>query len=130
MAVQFSAGTTLYLYNGSYTSVANITSIGGVDLTSGDIDVTVLASTGYFKQFIAGWADGGVVALEALYDHNQCAALYAQFRTTNTWRITFPDNSRWDFSGYINAIKTDASMEDAVHMPFSIKITGVPTFTA
>lgn len=125
-----SAGAKLQVDIASvYTDVIQIMSIGGPQITVADVDVTHLQSSNVFKEFIAGFGDGGVVQLEAIYDKAQLATLYGFIRTTKVWRILFSDSSKWDFSGHINALSTDQPLEEEVGSPFAIKVTGKPTFT-
>lgn len=131
MSIQLGAGTSLLLnITGTYTAIANVISIGGPSVTVNDVDVTVLLSANLFKQFIAGWADGGAVEVDLRYDHLQFATLYTNLRAPNTWRILFPDASKWDFPGYINALSTDVPLEEEIGAPFTIKVSGQPTFTS
>lgn len=124
------AGAQLQLFTGGvYTAVAGIVSIGGPHTQVADVDITNLSSPNLFKQFLAGWADGQTVDLEANYDHLAFQGLYTQLRVMNAWKIVFADGSFWGFNGYINAIATDNPLETQVTMPFSIKVSGQPTFT-
>lgn len=125
------AGAVLQLnQSGTYNSLANITSIGGPEVETDDINVSNLSTADLFKVFLAGWSDGGLAEMEANFDPTTFATLYAQVRVSNQWRIVFSNGSKWDFTGYLKNIKTDNPLEEQVTMPFSIKISGKPTFTA
>ena len=55
-------GTTLYrstTSGGTFAAVAEIPSISGPNMTRDTIDVTDLDSTGGYREFIAGFRDGG-----------------------------------------------------------------------
>lgn len=124
------AGAQFQLFQtGVYTALANITAIGGPDVEVDDVDVTNLSYADLFRRFIAGWADAGVVEMEANFDPATCATLVAQLRVANVWRIVFSNGSHWDFSGYLKSLKTDNPLTEQVSMPFSVKISGPPTFT-
>lgn len=131
MAIITGAGTALQVsISSSYTNVANVYSIGGPQITVTDIETTILLSSNFFKEFISGFGDGGTVQIEAYQDGAQMATLYGMLRVVQAWRIVFVDNSKWDFNGRINAIGSNIEREDAVTMPFGIKVSGKPTFTA
>jgi hypothetical protein len=130
MSVLVGAGTKLQLLDGTYQDVATVTSISGPSMSIGEIDITTLgSSTDMVKDYLPGFIDPGTIQLEALYDRSQCAALYATRRTERTWRILFTDGSRWDFTGFWSAFSSDASIDEAVGMPFTIRLTSLPTFT-
>lgn len=115
--------------SGVYTDIAEVTAIGGPQITVADVDVTHLLSANQFKEFLAGWGDGGVLQCEANFTPAQLATLYGQIRVTKAWRMLFSNGSKWDFNGHLNALNTDNPLEEEVSMPFSIKITGKPVFT-
>jgi hypothetical protein len=50
-------------------AIAEITSISGPNLTRGTIDVTNLDSTNGYREFIAGFRDGGEVTLSMMLLH-------------------------------------------------------------
>jgi predicted secreted protein len=130
MSAILSAGTILQLnISGTYTSLANITSIGGPNMTCSDVDITTLLSTSRWKEFISGFKDGGLMNLDANYLNTLYLILFNNFSVANTWRLIFIDSSKMDFSGYINALSDDAPLEEEVGMPFAVKLTGVPTYT-
>ena len=126
----FSPGTTLLLDAGSgLTTVAEVKSIGGPELTCDDVETSNLSTSNVIKTYIAGWGDGGTVQISAWWNPAQFAILLTKFRTVCPWRIVFPQGSQWNFSGYYNSLKTDVELAENVEAPFTIKVTGAPTFT-
>lgn len=122
-------GATFQVDNSGYVSILEITDIGGPSMTVDDVDTTHLLSANQFKEFLAGFGDGGVVTLEANYVKTQVTLLYGFIRQSRAWRIVFSDASKWDFNGHINAIDTSNPLEEEVTFTFSIKISGKPVFT-
>lgn len=116
--------------SGTYTDIAEVVSIGGPDITVGDVDVTHLQSANAAKEFIAGLLDGGAVTMEANFTAAQYNTLYGFARSTKSWRITLSNGSKFDFSGHWNALGMQNPLEEEVQMPFTIKVTGKPTFTS
>jgi hypothetical protein len=125
------AGAILsYFSGGIYNSVANVKSIGGLDISYSDVDTTNLANVNRWKTSLAAWADAGVIPCECNFAATMFNTLLNLGGQTNTWRITFSNGSKWDFTGYINALKTEIPLEDIITMPFAIKVSGQPTFTS
>ena len=114
-------------------TVAELTNIGGVEITVDMIDVTSHQSTSGFREFIAGLADGGEVTIEGNYkydDTNGQAAMYTDVaaKTSRTAVITFPSSiATWTFTAYISALKIgDSPIDGAIPFTATLKITGVP----
>jgi hypothetical protein len=123
------AGATLQVNLSGWQTLGNITAINGPEIETDDVNITNLSSPNLFKVWMAGWADAGVAEMEANFDPGTFATLYAQIRVSNSWQIVFSNGSKWTFTGYLKNIKTENPLEEQVTMPFSIKITGQPTFT-
>src|SRR5882672_2528425 len=103
--------------SGSYTDIALCKSIDCPEIVADDVDVTVLLSANQFREWIAGFADGGQVTLELQYDHLQFATLYGLFRTPSAFRILFSDASKFDHNGYINSLKPQVPLDKEVMAP-------------
>jgi predicted secreted protein len=115
-------------------SIAELTEIGGLDLSADTIDTTVLDSTGGYKEFIGGFKDGGEVSISGFFnpaDTNGQIAVYNAFQSgaVNTFQILFPSamGASWDFSGVVTGINTGAALEDAVSFEATIKVSGQPS---
>jgi hypothetical protein len=125
------AGAQLQLSISSvYTTITDITAIGGVQATVGEVDVTNLLSPNVFKEFLPGWGDGGQVAIEANLAKTQFFILYGILRTPSSWKIIFSDGSNWTFSGFLTALATDnPEGDEPATSPFTIKVTGKPVYS-
>ena len=122
------AGSTISL-NGSL--LGSIVSISGPSLEAADVDISNLASPFVWKQFLAGWADAGEVECEVNFDPGTYAVVYANFRIPVTWTITIGlSGASINFTGYVKSLKLDVPLETQVTAPFTIKATGVPSYTA
>lgn len=121
-------GTTL---SGATTgAIAQILSIGLPDQKVDDLDVTTMASTNKFREFIPGLKDAGTLKLELLYEKaNYQKVQNALGGTPEVWTITLPDGSTFTCTGYINANSGDSKMEDKITQSVTMKISGQPTFT-
>lgn len=112
-----------------FTDVVEIVSIQGPDIEVGTIDVTHLQSPNQFKEFIAGLGDGGTLVCEGNFTPAQYNTLYGFLRVTKPWRVILSNGSRFDANGHITMLGNGMPLEEEVHMPVSIKLTGKPTFT-
>lgn len=129
MAVQ-AMGTKLKI---GANSIAELKSIGGLDLKADSTDVTNLDSNGW-KEFIQGMKDGGEVSVSGFFnpaDTNGQMALYNAFNTGGllSYTILFPSalGASWTFNGIVTGVKTDAQLEDAIPFEATIKVTGQPS---
>ena len=115
--------------------MAQLTNIGGVEISVDMLDATNHASTSGFKEFIAGLADAGEVAIEGDFkydDTNGQIAMAADVvsKTSRTAVITFPTaiTATWTFTAFITKLKIgDNPIDGKVPFSASLKITGVPT---
>ena len=115
------------------TSVAELTEIGGLELSADTIDITTLDAVNAWKSFMQGFKDGGEVSLSGFFnpsDGGQTAMLNAFLNgTTDTYQILFPSalGATWSFSGVCTGFKTGAQLEDAISFEATVKVSGQPT---
>lgn len=121
-------GTTL---SGASTgSIGQILSVGLPDQQVDDIDVTTMASTNKWREFMAGLKDAGVLTLQLLYEKSNYNTVQGALgAAAEAWTITFPDSSTFACSGYINANGGDDPLEDKITQSVTLKLSGEPTFT-
>ena len=114
-------------------AIAELTNIGGVDLTVDVIDVTSHDSSNAFREKIAGLIDAGQIPIEGNFypgDTGQ-AALLAKLlaRVVGVFVITFPSSvgATWTFNALVIGFKAADAPVDGV-LPFSanLEITGKP----
>jgi predicted secreted protein len=128
MPAQAAMGTKIMI---GANSVADLESIGGLDLKADTIETTTLDSQGW-KTFIQGLKDAGEVALSGFFnpgDTNGQVALYNAFNagTSLSYTILFPFGASWTFNGVVTGVKTDVQMADAVPFEATIKVSGQPS---
>lgn len=134
MAGKFAKGTKFKATIGvALTDIANLTSIGGLDLSADDIDVTEHDSADDYREFIQGMKDGGAVSLEGNFvSVTELQKLKTLFDSGDVvaMEIVFPDTlGKWAFNGYVNALSTDEPMDDKIGFSASVKVTGKPTLS-
>lgn len=128
MPAQAAMGTKLQI---GANSIVDLTSIGGMELAADTIETTTLDSNGW-RTFIGGLKDAGEVSAEGFFNPSDTLgqkALYDAYTagTVLSMTILFPFGASWGFSGIVTAVKTGASMEDAVPFDVTIKVSGAPT---
>lgn len=115
--------------------IGEVISIGGLSLDSDMVDVTTLASTDEYKEFIQGFRDAGEVPIAGnMYpgDTNGQAALLTDFNagTLGSYTITFPTSmgATWTFSALVKSFKAgDADVGGALKFEAVLKISGKPS---
>lgn len=124
-------GTKLFI---GVNSIAELTSISGLELSGETIDTTSLDSTGGYRTFIQGFKDGGEVSISGHFnpaDTNGQYALFTGFSngTVTSFKITFPSSmgAEWTFNGVVTGYTTGAELENTVTFEATIKVSGQPS---
>lgn len=126
---QRALGTTIQI---GANIIAELTSIAGLDISQETIDSTNLSSTGGYREFIAGFKDGGEVSLSGNFngaDTNGQMALYTALTssTVDSYTITYPGGGSWTFSAVVTGFSTGAELEDLVTFEATLKVSGAPS---
>jgi len=116
-------------------TVGNIISIEVAGQTRDSIDISTMDSTSAHREFVAGLADVGELTATLNYDGSSVgigSALNVAFAggTAELWTVTFPDTSTFAGTGFITNLSIASPRDDKITQTLSIKLTGVPTFTA
>lgn len=128
--MQKSLGTKIMI---GQNSIAELTSIGGLELSKDTIETTTLDSDGW-RTFIGGLKDAGEVSISGYFnpaDKNGQVAMYNAFNDDSVldYKIIFPPTmgAQWGFQGIVTAFSTGAELEDGISFEGTIKVTGKPT---
>jgi len=115
-------------------SIAELTSIGGLELSADTIETTTLDAAAGFRTFMQGLKDAGEVSISGFFnpnDTNGQKALYDAFNngTLMTFTILFPSTlgASWDFTGIVTKFSTNADLEDGITFEATIKVSGQPS---
>lgn len=128
-----SAFGTTFTWNSQ--AVAELTNIGGVEITVDMLDGTSHQSTSGFKEKIAGLADAGDVSIEGNFKYDDTSGQIAMVtdaaaKTSRTAVITFPSgagSATWTFTALISKIKIgDNPIDGKIPFTATLAITGVP----
>jgi hypothetical protein len=133
-------GTQLQFGNGSspegFTSVANISKIGGPTMQGTVVDVTSMSVTNAFRQKLVTLLEGGEVSFDLywipmLANHQAMLGFFLARGQSIAgvpvdWRMVFPDQDGtvYTFSGFISKLSFDSEVAGVVKAATVITITG------
>ena len=118
------------------TQVGALSSISGVELSADQVDVTTLENTTGYRDFLAGFKDGGEVPVSGYLDgadDGQAAALEAfHSGAEQECKIVFPTaiGKTWSFKGIVTKYTTGAEVDGAVTFEANVKVCGKPELAA
>ena len=120
------------------TTLGQIVSLSGPNHARDSIDVSNMGSPDKWREFVNGMLDAGEFSGEIVYDGTTYAtAMKNQFtNTTNYWKINTMDGTNAAASssiysaGFLTSLGHSISYDDKVGQSFTVKLTGVPVFTA
>lgn len=113
-----------YSANGtSYTEISNLQEIPSLGGTPDKVDVTCLADGN--KKYINGLVDYGDLAFKFLYDNSSETSNYRVLKSLtgiNHFKITFPDNTTFEFTGECSCSLDAASVNAALTFTANIAL--------
>lgn len=122
-------GTTL---ERAGNAIAELTNIGGVEVTMETKDVTNHQSEDSYREFIGTLFEAGEVPISGNFigsDTNGQVALLADLhnKTAQSFVMTFPDGTTWTFTALVTKFKVEPPMEEAIAFSATLKVSGKPT---
>jgi len=118
------------------TPIAELTSIGGLELSADTIETTTLDAVDGYRTFIQGLKDAGEVSISGYFNPETGqgqAELLAAFESgaVEPYTIEFPPSlgAKWEFQAIVTGFSTGAELEDNVSFEATLKVTGKPTLT-
>lgn len=137
----FAQGTLLKIGDGgspseSFTTIAEVTDIGGPELALEIAEVTSHSSSGGWKEKIGALLDGGQVGFSINYiptdsTHNNTAGLIKDMRTrtVRNFQLVFTDsgNTTWSFAALVVGFSPAEPIDNALTAECTLEITGAPT---
>lgn len=135
MAGILTKGITLsYKKTGStYTEIANLQECPELGGTAENVEVTTLADGN--KKYIKGIKDFGELAFKFLYDNSGAESNYRVVRGLEEagsivdWKVTFPDNTSFAFSGEVTTAIDSAAVNAALTFTATITLNSDITVT-
>lgn len=114
-----------YKNNDQYVEIPNLQECPELGGTAEKVEVTTLADGN--KKYINGIKDFGDLAFKFLYDNSTTTSNYRVVRGLEEsgnvvdWKVTFPDNTEFAFSGEVTTAIDSASVNNA--LTFTANIT-------
>ena len=135
MAGILTKGITLsYKKDGStYDVIANLQECPELGGTAENVEVTTLADGN--KKYIKGIKDFGELAFKFLYDNSGAESNYRIVRGLEEagnvvdWKVTFPDNTAFAFSGEVTTAIDSAAVNAALTFTATITLNSDITVT-
>lgn len=119
------------VFNRNSSPIAEVNSITGPGMTRDFIDVTSLDSTGGYREFIAGFRDGGTVVLNMNFSVDTYSLMKNDFEsdTAVAYSIVLPDSdgTTISFNGLVTECPITVPTDDKVTADVTIKVTGEVT---
>jgi predicted secreted protein len=111
-----------------WQAIAEIISISGPTMTREFIDVTSLDSTGGYREFIAGFRDGGTVTLNMNFTSATYSIMKDDFEDKDSqfYEIILPDDdsTSFEFEGLVTELPLEVPADDKVTANVTIKVVG------
>lgn len=112
----------------TFTTVAEVTNIGGPNLSADLVEVTHMESPSGFKEYIAGLKDGGEVTIDFNFINDTTQKQLVtdlQAGTKSNWKIVWSlaGNPEWTFAGIVTAMGPTAPAGDTITGSATIKIS-------
>lgn len=127
-----SVGALLRKFSGSaWTSVGEVTTISGPTMSRETIDVTSLASTGGYREFIAGFRDPGTLTFTMNFNRTDYDIMKADFESDveQDYELILPDDevTTLEFSGLVTELPLNLDPGSQITCNITIKVTGQVT---
>jgi predicted secreted protein len=115
----------------AWVSVGEVTTISGPTMSRETIDVTSLASTGGYREFIAGFRDPGTMTFTMNFNRTDYEAMKTDFEsdTEQDYELILPDDetTTLEFSGLVTELPLNLDPGSQITCNVTIKVTGQVT---
>lgn len=122
-----------YVSGTGYVSIGEVTNISGPSMSRDTHDVTSLASTGGYREFITGLRDPGAMTFTMWFNRTDYEAMKTLFESDdiNDFELVLADDdvSSFEFSGYVTELPLEVP-EGPVSCNVTIKISGQITLNS
>ena len=128
-------GTLFRRWSGTaWVTIAEVNTITGPSMSRDTIDVTSLDSTDGYREFIAGFRDGGTVGLAMNFTRASYETMKDDFEsdTLQNYEIVLPDaeNTTLEFEGLVTELPLTIPPDDKITADATIKISGAVTLNS
>lgn len=128
-------GTEFRRWDGAaWVKIAEILTLDGPDKKRETIDVTNLDSDSGYREFIAGFRDGGAVKMSMNFTRDGYDLMNDDFEsdTRQNYEIALPDadNTTFSFLGLVTELPMKISGDKAIINDVTIKVSGAITMNS
>lgn len=123
--------------NEEFTSISEILTVDGMDLTRDVTDVTSPDALSTYRSFSPGFRDGGEVSLGLNYTRDNWITMKTDFDLDSSvnYQIYMSDtgNTTYDFAAFVTKVggpKIDKENNAKVTFEITLKVTGEPTVSS
>jgi len=113
---------------------ANVKNLGGPSLSVDTEDVTTHDQATAFEELVATIIRSGEVPMDLVFDpahatHDASTGLTYRLedKIYSFFKLIFPDDTEWEFSGYVIGFEPQAPVDGALTAAVKLKITSQPT---
>jgi len=122
-------GTKFRRWDGAnWVDLSQINSIDGPNKSRDTIDVTSLDSTGGYREFIAGFRDGGTVSLPMNFTRATYEQMNDDFESDDlqNYEILLPDTegTSFEFEAFVVELGLGIPTDDKITADVSLKVSG------
>ena len=118
-----------------FTTIAQVTNIGGPSLSQETIDVTTHSSAGAFREKVGGLLDGGEITLDINFGpteptHKEAVGgLLKDYtdRSVNNYKLIFPDTTYWIVPCLVTGFTPDSPVDGKLGASVTLTVSGQPT---
>lgn len=118
----------------AFVALGEIIGIDGPTMDREQIDVTNLTSTGGYREFIAGFRDGGTVTLTMNFVYGAYDTLFGDYEDNDShnYQIVLSDatESTLSFAAWCTACPISVQTGQQITASVTLKVTGAVTLTA
>lgn len=123
-----------------FTAIANVVGFTGPAETMETVDITHLASTGGYREWLPHLKDGGEVSITMQYDplaatQGEVSGLKAKYdgRTLTNFQVDmssqFASKNLISFSAYVTQLGMEVALDNVIQRPTTLRITGPVVIT-
>lgn len=119
----------------TFTAFLEQVEVPGFEITRDMVDATHMGSTSAMREFIYGVGDAGEIQVVANFietgtDAPDNFTAMIDREAAKNYQLAFPGGAVFQCAGLIQGLSVQAPMDDKMTVTFTVKFSGVPTFTA
>ncbi len=125
-------GSSLSVSDGPGSSQQNFVAVKEISIPKADVeyvDSSYLNMGSSYREYVAGLIAPGDMSATLQYNKDDLARCYALRAVTQSYVITFPDNSTVEFDGILQNSEMTVGLDQIMEIKVSVRVTGAITFT-